>query len=157
MKRERGGELSDLESVPSSILQIFHPDIIDSQTLHSDGKFELPLGNKYFDFARCNFPSCWCTSSEVAFLETGRCSPRSWSSSPSSWSLSPSSPLPSSWSTSALPSLSPSLSSSPPSSPSLESYKHKNNHKYAKYNREIQTIDIDIIYALNEICFKLME
>ena len=72
-----GGELSDLESVPSSILQILHPDIIDSQTLHSDGKFELPLGNKYFDFARCNFPSCWCTSSEVAFLETGRCSPRS--------------------------------------------------------------------------------
>ena len=45
-KRE-GGELSDLESVPSSILQILHPDIIDSQTLHSDGKFELPLGNKY--------------------------------------------------------------------------------------------------------------
>ena len=36
-KRE-GGELSDLESVPSSILQILHPDIIDSQTLHSDGK-----------------------------------------------------------------------------------------------------------------------
>ena len=49
--KDEKGERSDLELEPplSSILQILQPDliIIDSQTLHSDGKFELPLGNKY--------------------------------------------------------------------------------------------------------------
>ena len=50
--KDEKGERSDLE-LERPPPRFCNPDIIDSQTLHSVGKFELPLGNKYLDFARC--------------------------------------------------------------------------------------------------------
>ena len=50
--KDEKGERSDLE-LERPPPRFCNPDIIDSQTLHSVGKFALPLGNTYLDFARC--------------------------------------------------------------------------------------------------------